>query len=144
MKVWADALIRLHLDDSWSFVFDNAKTRAGLCDYRARRISVSRHLALRWEDDDIHQVLLHEVAHALAGSTAGHGPVWRSTAADLGYVGERVHHGRIAEELAPWVGSCPKGHVHHRYRRPTRTLACARCSKRFSAANVITWEKRSV
>ena len=68
VRVWADALIRLHLDPGeWSFDFDHARTRAGLCDFGKKRISVSKHLAAKYEDDEIHQVLLHEVAHALAG-----------------------------------------------------------------------------
>lgn len=142
VRRWADALIALHLDAGWSFAFDSAKTRAGLCNYTERRISVSRYLAAKYEDDDIHQVLLHEVAHAMAGSRAGHGPRWRATAAELGYEGKRLHDGPIADELAPWVGACPAGHVHYRYRRPARPLACGRCSRRFDAANAISWTRR--
>jgi len=132
----------LHLDDSWSFAFDNAKTRAGLCNYTDKRISVSRYLANRYEDDDIHQVLLHEVAHAIAGSWAGHGPKWKVIAKDLGYVGKRLHDGPIADELAPWVGTCSAGHLHYRYRTPTRPLSCGKCSRRFDAENLINWVKR--
>lgn len=144
VRHWANALIALHLDPSWTFGFDTAKTRAGLCNYTDRRISVSRHLASRYEDDEIHQILLHEVAHAIAGSGAGHGPRWKTIAADLGYVGKRTHDGSVASELAPWVGSCPVGHLHYRYRKPTRTLSCGTCSRRFDSANTITWTKRSV
>ena len=32
----------------------------------------------RYDDDEIHQILLHEVAHAIAGPRAGHGPKWAS------------------------------------------------------------------
>jgi len=142
VRTWAHALIALHLDSSWSFGFDNAKTRAGLCNYTAKRISVSRHLAERYEDDEIHQVLLHEVAHAMAGTRAGHGPAWKAVAADLGYEGTRLHGGAIASELAPWVGTCPTGHEHYRYRKPARTLACGKCSRRFDPANVIAWVRR--
>jgi len=144
VRTWANALISLHLDDSWSFGFDNAKTRAGLCNYTAKRITVSRYLAARFEDDDIHQVLLHEVAHAVAGTRAGHGARWKSVAKELGYEGKRLHDGPIADELAPWVGTCPAGHVHYRYRRPARVLACGKCSRRFDAAHLITWSARSV
>jgi len=145
VRRWADALIHLHLDPAvWSFAFDSAKTRAGLCDHRAHRISVSRHLAARYGDDEVHQILLHEVAHALAGARAGHGPRWRTVAADLGYVGSRLHDGPVATDLAPWVGVCPAGHEHHRYRRPTRPLACGRCGRRFDPAHLITWTKRDV
>lgn len=143
VRRWADALIRLHLDPAiWTFGFDRATTRAGLCDYARHRITVSKHLAARFEDDEVHQVLLHEVAHALAGPRAGHGAEWKRVAASLGYVGSRLHSGSVAEELAPWHGSCPAGHVHYRYRRPARLLSCARCSKRFDPAAVIVWSRR--
>lgn len=142
VRRWADALIALHLDPSWTFGFDHARTRAGLCDYRARRITVSRHLAARYEDDEIHQVLLHEVGHALAGPAAGHGPRWKKIAADLGYEGKRLHGGAIADDLATWIGECPNGHVHYRYRRPTRSLSCAKCSRRFDPAFAIAWRHR--
>lgn len=142
VRTWASALIELHLDPSWSFGFDNAKTRAGLCNYTHKRITVSKYLAAKYEDDEIHQVLLHEVAHAIAGTRAGHGPRWKAIASDLGYEGKRLHDGQIATELAPWVGTCPAGHVHYRYRRPARLLACGKCSRTFAAANVITWVKR--
>jgi predicted SprT family Zn-dependent metalloprotease len=144
VRTWANALIALHLDPAWTFGFDNAKTRAGLCNYGDKRITVSRYLASRYEDDEIHQVLLHEVAHAIAGSRAGHGPRWRAVALELGYEGKRLHQGAIADELAPWVGECPRGHVHYRYRRPTRVLSCGACSRSFSKANVIRWTHRDI
>ena len=143
VRVWAEALIRLHLDpDEWSFGFDHAKRRAGLCNFTARRITVSRHLALRFDDDEIHQILLHEVAHALAGPGAGHGPQWKRIAAEIGYAGGRTHDGEIAHELAPWIGQCPGGHEHVRFRRPTRKSSCARCARGFSPAHLITWTRR--
>ncbi len=144
VRIWAEALISLHLDPSWTFAFDHARTRAGACHYGEKRITVSRLLAGRFEDDEIHQVLLHEVAHALAGSRAGHGPRWKKVAAELGYEGSRLHSGAVAEELAPWVGACPAGHAHVRYRKPTRPLACGLCSKRFDKAHLIAWTKREV
>ncbi len=144
VRRWADALIALHLDPTWTFGFDNARTRAGLCSYDRKRITVSKLLAARYDDDEIHQVLLHEVAHAMAGPRAGHGPRWKAVAADLGYEGKRLHGGAIADELAPWIGQCPAGHVHYRYKRPTRVVSCAICSKRFDPAFEISWRKRDV
>jgi predicted SprT family Zn-dependent metalloprotease len=142
VRRWADALIALHLDPAWTFGFDHARTRAGLCNYRLKRITVSRHLAGRYEDDEIHQVLLHEVAHALAGPRAGHGPAWKQVARDLGYEGKRLHGGAIADDLATWIGTCPNGHVHYRYRRPARALSCAKCSRRFDTRFQIAWLHR--
>lgn len=143
VTVWAHALIRMHLDpDQWSFDFDNAKRRAGQCNFTNKRITVSRYLASKFEDDEIHQVLLHEVAHALAGPRAGHGPKWQTIAADLGYVGGRTHHGEIAHEHASWVGACPQGHEHFRFRRPVREQSCGKCSRTFSRAHLIRWSLR--
>lgn len=144
VRVWADALIALHLDRSWSFGYDNAKKRAGLCNFTDKHITVSRYLAARYDDDEIHQILLHEVAHALAGPRAGHGPRWKVVAANIGYDGKRTHDGEIADELAPWVGICPAGHTHYRYRQPTRPLACGLCGRGFSAAHLITWSRREI
>ncbi|MET0297384.1 MAG: SprT-like domain-containing protein [Microbacterium sp.] len=144
VRGWAEALIRTHLDPSWSFAFDNAKRRAGLCDYTRKRISVSRYLAARYDDDENHQTLLHEVAHALAGPAAGHGVVWKRIARDLGYVGGTTHHGETAVELAPWVGTCPVGHVAYRHRRPTRATSCAKCAPRFDERNLFSWARREI
>ena len=143
IRRWANALIALHLDPTeWSFGFDHARTRAGLCNYTEKRITVSRHLATRFDDDEIHQVLLHEVAHALAGARAGHGPRWKAIAAEIGYAGTRLHGGGVAEELAGWVGVCPQGHTHYRYRAPTRVTSCSLCSRRYDPAFAIDWRRR--
>jgi predicted SprT family Zn-dependent metalloprotease len=145
VTTWANALIALHLDARvWSFGFDNAKTRAGQCNYTAHRITVSRYLAARYEDDEIHQILLHEVAHALAGSTAAHGPRWVGIARSIGYEGSRLHEGTRADELAPWVGRCPAGHEFYRHRRPAGRLSCSLCARGFSSAHLIAWTRRDV
>lgn len=144
VREWAEALIALHLDDSWSFGFDNATRRAGLCDFTRRRISVSRYLSARYDDDENHQTLLHEVAHALAGQQAGHGPAWRRVAREIGYVGGVTHRGETATELAPWVGVCPAGHTVYRHRRATRQVSCAQCAPRFDPAHAFVWTRREI
>lgn len=143
VRVWANALIRMHLDDSWSFGFDTAKRRAGACHFSERRITVSRYLAARLDDDEVHQILLHEVAHAVAGPAAGHGPAWRKVAAEIGYVGGRTHAHESATEFARWVGTCPRGHVVYRYRRPSGApSSCATCSRSFDRRFLIEWRER--
>jgi len=144
VRVWAEALITAHLDESWSFAFDNAKRRAGQCDYTHKRISVSRYLAARYDDDDNHQTLLHEVAHALAGAKAGHGPKWKAIATELGYVGGVTHQGETATDLAPWVGTCAAGHVAYRHRRPTRPTSCVKCAPRYDPRFLFDWQRREI
>lgn len=141
----AAELLAEHLDDSWRFDFDHAKRRAGLCDFRERRITLSRHLALRYDDAANRQTLLHEIAHALAGHAAGHGPEWRRIARAIGYTGGTTHDGEVAREHARWVGVCPAGHEVLRFRRPTagRRHSCARCSPRYDRRHLLRWRERT-
>ncbi|MFT4136863.1 SprT-like domain-containing protein [Microbacterium sp.] len=144
VRAWADELISTHLDPSWTFGFDNAKRRAGQCDYRHRRLTVSRYLAARHSDEENRQTLLHEVAHAIAGADAAHGPSWKAVARMLGYTGGVTHRGETATELAPWIGLCPAGHVAYRYRRPTRPTSCAACARRFDERHAFRWVRREI
>jgi len=132
-----------HLDlQVWSFKWDNAKRRAGLCNYRDKTISISSYHAQVHSIDETLQVVLHEIAHALCGKDAGHGKKWLATAKTIGYRAEKFTGKEIATEFAPWLGVCPSGHEHYRYRKPTRQLACGLCDRGFSKANLIEWRFR--
>lgn len=142
VALWAEELIASHLDNTWSFAFDHARRRAGQCDYTNRRITVSRHLTVRLDDETNRQTLLHEIAHALVGPRVGHGARWQRVARQLGYRGDRVLREDPAADLAPWIGVCPAGHESHRFRRPTRVASCGRCSRRFDERHLVTWRRR--
>ena len=140
----AERLIHTHLDPTWAFAFDNAKRRAGACDFTRKRITMSRYLSARYDDETNEQTILHEIAHALAGPAAGHGPAWKRIARTLGYSGGTTHHGETATELAPWVGRCPAGHMAYRHRRPARDMSCARCSRTFDRRFLVAWYRREI
>lgn len=141
----AEQLLSAHLGPGgWTFGFDHARRRAGACDYAKRRITVSRYLAAGFSADDARQVLLHEIAHAIAGHRAAHGPRWKAVAARIGYTGDRVWRGEVHTQAAPWIGTCPAGHEHDRFRRPSAAVSCGRCSKRFTPAALISWRPRSI
>lgn len=139
----ATSLIRDHLGSRWSFGFDHAKRRAGACNYTKQRISVSRYFVKQASREELRQVLLHEIAHALVGPNAGHGPAWKRAAASIGYQGGRTFERQFAEHLAPWRGICPQGHLFHRFRAPSRTSSCSLCSPRFDRKYVIEWSRVS-
>lgn len=143
IRALAEAKMAEYLDhDLWQFGFDSAKRRAGLCNYSNHTITVSRYLVDIHTVDETLQVVLHEIAHALCGKKAGHTKVWLKQAKAIGYRAERFSGKEIAEETAPWMGRCPAGHEHFRYRQPTRALACGLCARGFSRANLIVWQGR--
>lgn len=130
------------LDAEWKFAFDSGKRRAGICVYTDKQIRLSKHLVMLHKVDDARQVMWHEIAHAICGKEAGHGKRWLATAKGLGYRAEKFTGETIAENTAPWVGVCPSGHQHYRYRKPTAALSCGKCSRSFSRAAIIAWQKR--
>lgn len=81
----AKTLMAEHITEpGWTFGFDNAERRMGLCSYTNQSITVSRHFAAAATDAQVRDVILHEIAHVLAGHRAGHGPRWKVVAARLG------------------------------------------------------------
>lgn len=143
IRALAEAKMAEHLDmDVWKFGFDSAKRRAGLCNYTDKTITISRYLVDIHTVDESMQVVLHEVAHAIAGKKAGHTKAWLAVAKSIGYRAEKFTGKEIAQETASWVGACPAGHEHFRYRKPTRQLACGLCGRGFSKRNLISWTQR--
>lgn len=140
----AETLIARYLSPEWSFDFDQAVRRAGLCNFSKKRITVSRKLILLGSDKDAEQTILHEIAHALAGPEAGHGKVWKQTATALGYHGGTKYDGPSLDQIAPWEGTCPAGHRVYRHRKATRASSCAKCAPSFDKRYLINWQKRSI
>lgn len=127
----------------YSFGFDRAVRRAGQCDFSNRRITLSRHFVESSNLDAIEQVLLHEIAHALAGQGVGHGKAWKEMAASLGYRHEKLDGAAIAKNSAKYLGLCASGHKHYRMRKPTTALSCKLCSPSFSRKHLIGWTSNS-
>lgn len=138
----AHELMTRHGLVGWRLVFDNAKTRAGVCRPARREIGLSRVLTQLHDEADVRDTILHEIAHALVGPEHGHDAVWREAALRIGCSGQRCVSADAPRPPAPWVGTCPAGHEVRRFRRPERVQACARCSAAFDARHVLTWRYR--
>lgn len=139
----AEAVMAKKIDmNFWTFGYDNAKRRFGLCAYDTQHISVSRYLVDLHSLDETMQVVFHEVAHAMCGKAAGHGKRWLNTAKSLGYRAEKLDGNNIAQETANYVGVCPKGHDHYRFKKPIKGLSCGRCSPHYDVRYTIKWTKR--
>lgn len=131
-----------HRLTGWRLVFDNAKTRAGACRSDRREITLSRPLVALYSPEQVTETMLHEIAHALAGSGHGHDRVWRTIARRIGYTGGRCLPADAPQVDGPWVGVCPAGHRTTAHRRPVRVRSCPQCSPRFDLSARYTWTFR--
>jgi len=128
------------LEKDWSFNFDNARSRLGYCSYRKKRISLSKNYILlpTYEEDDIRDTVLHEIAHALVGRKQGHNCVWKQKAIEIGCNGKRLYQGE-ATIMPKYKGTCPKcGRVILRHRR--KHISCSRCDSRFNKDLLFVWK----
>lgn len=129
----------------WRFEYDDAKRRAGMCHFARRRISISAPLATVYDESEVRDTVLHEIAHALAGREAGHGAEWRAKAREIGCSGMRYVDPNAPALDGPWIGVCPAGHRMTRFRRPGVPMSCRKCgggAKTFQAAHLIAWTYR--
>lgn len=136
----ATELMAEHGLAGWSFGWDRAKTRAGLCNHTGRVISLSAVLTPHLSIETIRNTILHEIAHALVGSKHGHDWVWRRQARQIGCTATRCCTERVSVP-APWEGRCPAGHVYTRFRKPGKPSSCALCRPYFDPAYLVTWKK---
>ncbi len=68
----------------WNLRFDESIRFLGKCNYRDKTVHLSRSHALDGKDTEIRDTILHEIAHALAGPKARHGPKWKTIAKQIG------------------------------------------------------------
>lgn len=106
----AHELFRQHNLDGWRFKLDFALKRAGNCNFTTKTITLSKHMieSVHVTDQQIENILLHEVAHAIVGHTHGHDDTWRQKALELGCDGQRCHSLDFTPK-SKYVIKCPCG-----------------------------------
>ena len=138
----AATLMTRHRLTGWRLVFDDAKTRAGVCRPDRREIGLSRALTHLHSPEQVTDTVLHEIAHALAGPGHGHDRKWRLIAQRIGCSGERCMPPDAPTIDGDWVGTCAAGHRTTAHRRPVRVRSCLGCSPTFNVSALITWTYR--
>lgn len=126
------------LKSGWTFGFDLAPSRAGVCRYSERRIDLSVSYCLAATRVEIEDTILHEIAHAIVGPRHNHDEVWKAKAWEIGCVGERCH--RVQHSIPRWVGECGCGQQWLRQtlqRRMIGNRVCAKCR------GDITWRRNT-
>lgn len=140
----AEGLMATHRLRGWRLVFDNAKSRAGVCRSDSKQIGLSRPLVKIYDEAQVRDIVLHEIAHALVGARHGHDRVWRATALRIGCSGTRCMPEDAPKLEGAWTGVCPSGHRTTAHRRPVRVRSCPACSPSFDAAAVYDWTHRGL
>lgn len=129
--------------DEWTFRFDHAKRRFGQCDYRRKVISLSKHLTALNGRDEVEETIRHEIAHALAGPHAKHGPDWKRECIRVGAKPERCYDAIAIE--APqhnYEGHCPNCGLlvskRIRLKEATkRNIVCGPCYRKGTALRLV-------
>lgn len=117
--------------DGWRFKWNNRKQAYGVCSYRTRTIQLSKFLTALQDYDDVKDTVLHELAHALAGGRAGHGPVWKAWCLKLGANPQRCtempeEQKKEAARLAKYqIVYVPAGAEFYEVVRPAHRMAMA-------------------
>ena len=86
VAVEARDLMNRHGLEEWTLRFSVARRRLGACRSGDRVILLARHHAVNDRPEQVTDTILHEIAHALAGPEAGHGPAWKAIAHRIGAI----------------------------------------------------------
>lgn len=121
----------------WTFRFDRAQRRLGLCAWKKsgrhiRRVSLSGPLAVRLGWDVMEDVARHEIAHALdyeARGRSAHDAAWKAWARRCGADPTATYDGPVpCDGSSRYAATCPRcGWSRPFFRAPTRAYACPAC-----------------
>jgi predicted SprT family Zn-dependent metalloprotease len=117
----------------WKVELDNAVRRFGCCHHSRKLITLSRHLIGLNDQVQVLDTILHEIAHALAGPGAHHGPEWKRVARAIGCSAERCYSESVIQPSPRYFLRCSHcGHTAKRVRAPRQKLACGICCSKYS------------
>lgn len=118
----------------WTFGFDRARKRLGVCRIHEKRITLSTHLAQTLPAADVEDTVRHEIAHAIDAERRGrssHDRTWKAIAVACGATPARCFDGDLPDDpRAPYVATCPScGASHSYYRQPATPRRCSPCAR---------------
>jgi predicted SprT family Zn-dependent metalloprotease len=125
----ARQLMTAHGLQHWTLGINRRKRALGLCRYDQRRIELSLYFLTSQDAAQVRDTILHEIAHALAGREAGHGPRWKAMCQKVGARPERCDKTAVVP-AGRWRAECPScGQTFTRHRRPMRgrKYMCRHC-----------------
>lgn len=128
----AEDLMAKHLTPNWTFQFDNAKVRFGLCEWSKKRISISKHLTELNDEEKVRDTILHEIAHALAPKRAGHNRQWVYQCLAVGAKPQRCYSSsQVLQPERTLLATCPNCERSVKRHRRMR-IACSACCNKYN------------
>jgi predicted SprT family Zn-dependent metalloprotease len=117
----------------WTLAWNRCLKSNGKCSHTKKIIYVSKYHIEFSSLDEFKNTILHEIAHALAGHKAGHGPEWVRIAKEIGCDGQRLC--KVNPSKKEYIDKktvnliCPCGYAHVKRLRVTRALLSKVCKK---------------
>jgi predicted SprT family Zn-dependent metalloprotease len=143
----ARSLMTEHGLTDWRLEYGSAHKLFGVCCFGPKIIRLSERLVGLNPESICRDIILHEIAHALAGYDAKHGPDWKRIAKRIGCSSDRCYGEEVVKPVAPapYEAVCPGcGKRYQRYRRPKVGVnhSCSVCSGgRFNSKFLLVWRK---
>ncbi len=132
LEAFAAAKIAEHLPpEGWTFSWLKTKRTMGICNFRTKMISASRVYVGVASVQQLENTVLHEIAHAIAGFAAAHGPAWERACVEIGAEPKRLFDASTISPPYTWARSCKVcGPVAKYFTKPRskRSHSCVKCS----------------
>lgn len=102
----------------WKFrINPRLTTTAGMTYYGKRIIELSDKVMREWDEAEVIDTILHEIAHAMTGKEQGHhGEKWKAKCREIGAKPERTYGDDLKISMR-FTGRCACGEVFQRARR---------------------------
>jgi len=112
----------------WQFEWSNERRILGRCFYKRKVIRLSRPYVELNDESEVVDTILHEIAHAIAGYEADHGPIWQAVAKGLGARPEACADMSTHVSTAQYTAECSCG-ISHRpfFAKPRLQRSCRSC-----------------
>lgn len=114
----------------WKFSYSKRfKNILGLCNYTKKEIILNETFTKSASYDEVLDIIIHEISHALVGYKHKHNDVWKKKFLELGGTGNRLY--SFSTNYVPYMYSANCCDTSFgRYVKPKKDLYCSHCSKK--------------
>lgn len=128
-KLVRDEMDRFGLfDKGWDYGYDRAKKRLGQCCFGPKLITFSLPYINCNAIEQMHNTILHEIAHALVGPGEGHGIIWKNKARSIGAKPQRCNDDPlIIKPMGDYMFKCACNVYYFHRKTRSNSRKCLRC-----------------